>query len=55
MKGLEEMTREEGAAWCDDMHHLMNLWDECRAAWIERFGTEIGFDKWFAEKTEGKI
>ena len=55
MKGMEEMTAEDGQSFCDDMRHLMNLWDRCRAAWIERFGTEIGFDKWFLGKIEGVL
>lgn len=54
MDGIENMTAEQGRTWCQDIKYLMDLWDTARAAWLERFGNDIGFDKWFLNKIEGR-
>ena len=52
MNGMEAMTAQDGRTWCEDIKNLMATWDKCRATWIERFGNDIGFDKWFSMKLE---
>lgn len=51
MKGLEEMTAEEGRAIIAE---IMGAWDKYRALWIKRFGNEAGFGDWFLKQTEGR-
>jgi len=36
----------------EDIGYLMNLWDKCRAAWIEKMGNDEGFSKWFTQQIE---
>lgn len=48
MKGLETMTAEEGR---EIIREIMTAYDTYRAKWIERFGTDEGFDDWFRTQT----
>lgn len=34
----------------DTIRELMNAYDEYRARWISRFGTEDGFNDWFTQQ-----
>ena len=33
---------------------LMQKYDENRQKWIERFGSDEGFDKWFTQQVIGR-
>ena len=50
MKGMEEMTRAEGAAIIKE---IMEAWDKYRALWLEKFGNDNDFGKWFTKQTGG--
>ena len=38
----------------DAIKELMNKYDENRQKWIERFGSDEGFDKWFTKQVIGR-
>ncbi len=44
MKGLESMTAEEGR---EIIREIMTTYDKYRELWLDRFGTDKGFDDWF--------
>jgi len=48
MKGLEAMTAEEGR---ETIREIMAAFDTYREKWIERFGTDEGFEDWFRKQT----
>ena len=48
MKGLEEMTAEEGR---EVIREIMAAYSKYREIWIARFGTDAGFDSWFSTQT----
>jgi hypothetical protein len=52
MKGMEEMTQEEGAIIIKE---IMEAYNKYRALWMLKHGTAEGFDDWFRKKTaEGR-
>lgn len=38
----------------DTFRELMNRYDEKRAEWIARFGSDAGFDAWFTKQAIGR-
>ena len=48
MQGLETMTAEEGR---ETIREIMEAYGKYRGMWIERFGTDEGFDDWFRTQT----
>ncbi len=50
-EGLEAMIAEEG---CEILREIMGAYDKHRALWIEKFGTDEGFDNWFRTQTISK-
>lgn len=34
----------------DTIRELMTRYDEARAAWIQQYGTDVGFDAWFTKQ-----
>ena len=49
MKGLETMTAEEGRAIIKE---IMDAYDHYRKLWIDKNGTDEGFDTWFSKQTQ---
>ena len=47
IKGLEAMTADEGR---EVIREIMTAYATYRAKWIERFGTDEGFDDWFTKQ-----
>lgn len=48
MTGLETMTAKEGR---EIIREIMTAYDKYREIWIEKFGTDEGFDNWFSTQT----
>ena len=49
MKGLESLTAAEARLI---IREIMGAYDTYRKLWIEKFGTEEGFDDWFSKQTK---
>lgn len=45
------MTNDE---MLDTLKELMTAYNTARAAWIARFGDDIGFDEWFTKHVKGQ-
>jgi len=45
------MTKNE---FCELMAELMSKYDEQRAKWLAKYGTDEGFNDWFTQQVERK-
>ena len=54
---IDRMATQEGMNTMDPktaIKELMQKYDEKRQQWIERFGSDEGFDKWFTQQVIGR-
>jgi len=49
-KEAGKMTKEHKAEFCKAMRELMAKYDEFKAKWEKRFGTDLGFNEWFSRQ-----
>lgn len=52
---MNHVTASEKSQFgADTFRELMNRYDEKRAEWIARFGSDAGFDAWFTKQAIGR-
>lgn len=58
-KPSADLSREKPPSWetpemntAEAIKELMEKYDEARAAWLARFGSDFGFNDWFTQQVK---